>query len=122
MGYAPSYDGGCAVGILTRLLITYLIRLGDNMIAILSNSPNRGILKHGLGSHSWRLSDTVKGKAVRLGGKRKRITKVSYYVLAPSERADLIKAHSLQLERELRLEARRDEFLKQHAKPAEQYN
>ena len=87
------------------------------MIAILSNSPNRGLLKHGLGSPSWRLSDTVKGKAVRLGGKRKRIAR-----LAPNEVSKIIKAHSLQLERELRLEDRRIEFLKQHAKPAEQYN
>ena len=117
MRYAPSYDGGCAVGILTRLLTTYLIGLGDKMIAILSNSPNRGILKHGLGSPSWRLSDTVKGKAVRLGGKRKRTPR-----LAPSEISRIIKAHSLELERELRLEDRRSEFLKQHAKPAEQYN
>ena len=122
MGYAPCYIGGCAGGILTRLLTTYLIGLGDKMIAILSNSPNRGILKHGLGSPSWRLSDTISGKAVRLGGKRKRIAKVVYHVLAPNEVAQLIKAHSLKLEREIALEARRDEFLKQHAKPAEQYN
>ena len=92
------------------------------MITQLSKSPNRGILKHGLGSPSWRLSDTAKGKAVRLGGKRKRITKVAYYVLAPSEVAQIIKAHSLELERELRLQDRQIEFLKQHSKPAEQYN
>jgi len=120
VGYAPSYDGGCAVGILTRLLTTYLIRLGDNMIAILSNSPNRGILKHGLGSPSWRLSDTISGKAVRLGGKRKRIAR-----LAPNEVSKAVKQVkqiNLMLEREIALQARRDEFLKQHAKPAEQYN
>jgi hypothetical protein len=114
--YAPSYAGGCAGGILTRLLTTYLIGLGEIMITQLSKSPNRGILKHGLGSPSWRLSDTASGKAVRVGGKRKRIAR-----LAPSEVAQIIKAHSLQLERELALEARRAEFLKQHAKPAEQY-
>ena len=117
MGYAPSYDGGCAIGILTRLLTTYLIRQGDKMITQLSKSPNRGILKHGLGSPSWRLSDTVSGKAVRLGGKRKRTPR-----LAPSKVAQIIKAHNLELERELRLADRRAEFLKQHAKPAEQYN
>jgi hypothetical protein len=87
------------------------------MVTQLSKSPNRGILKHGLGSPSWRLSDTISGKAVRLGGKRKRIAR-----LAPNEVSKIIKAHNLELERELRLEARRDEFLKQHAKPAEQYN
>ena len=87
------------------------------MIAILSNSPNRGILKHGLGSPSWRLSDTVSGKAVRLGVRRKRIAR-----LTPDKVAQIIKAHSLQLEREIALEDRRAEFLKQHAKPAEQYN
>ena len=87
------------------------------MITQLSKSPNRGILKHGLGSPSWRLSDTVSGKAVRLGGKRKRTPR-----LAPSKVAQIIKAHSLQLERELALQARRDEFIKQHAKPAPQYN
>ena len=87
------------------------------MITQLSKSPNRGILKHGLGSPSWRLSDTISGKAVRLGGKRKRIAR-----LAPNEVSKIIKAHSLQLERELALQARRDEFIKQHAKPAPQYN
>jgi hypothetical protein len=87
------------------------------MVIQLSKSPSRGILKHGLGSPSWRLSDTVSGKAVRVGGKRKRIAR-----LAPSEVSRIIKAHNLELERELRLEARRAEFLKQHAKPAEQYN
>ena len=87
------------------------------MITQLSKSPNRGILKHGLGSPSWRLSDTVSGKAVRLGGKRKRTPR-----LAPSKVAQIIKAHNLELERELRLADRRAEFLKQHAKPAEQYN
>ena len=90
------------------------------MIAILSNSPNRGLLKHGLGSPSWRLSDTVKGKAVRLGGKRKQTPR-----LAPSEMSKAVKQVkqiNLMLERELALEARRAEFLKQHAKPAEQYN
>ena len=87
------------------------------MVIQLSKSPNRGLLKHGLGSPSWRLSDTVKGKAVRLGGKRKRIPR-----LAPHKVAQIIKANSLQLEREIRLEDRRAEFLKQHAKPAEQYN
>ena len=90
------------------------------MIAILSNSPNRGILKHGLGSPSWRLSDTIKGKAVRLGGKRKQTPR-----LAPSEMSKAVKQVkqiNLMLERELALEARRAEFLKQHAKPAEQYN
>jgi len=87
------------------------------MIAILSNSPNRGLLKHGLGSPSWRLSDTASGKAVRLGGKRKRAPR-----LAPSQVSKIIKAHSLELERELALADRRAEFLKQHAKPAEQYN
>jgi hypothetical protein len=35
--------------------------------------------------------------------------------------AQIIKTHNLELERELRLADRRDEFLKQHAKPAEQY-
>jgi hypothetical protein len=35
--------------------------------------------------------------------------------------AQIIKTHNLELERELALEARRAEFLKQHAKPAEQY-
>ena len=90
------------------------------MIAILSNSPNRGLLKHGLGSPSWRLSDTVKGKAVRLGGKRKRTPR-----LAPSEMSKAVKQVkqiNLMLEREIALEDRRSEFLKQHAKPAEQYN
>jgi hypothetical protein len=86
------------------------------MITQLSKSPNRGILKHGLGSPSWRLSDTVSGKAVRVGVKRKRAPR-----LAPSKVAQIIKAHDLKLERELRLADRRDEFLKQHAKPAEQY-
>ncbi len=108
---------GALSGYLLDYSLTYLIGLGDKMIAILSNSPNRGLLKHGLGSPSWRLSDTASGKAVRLGGKRKRIAR-----LAPSEVSKIIKAHSLQLERELALEARRAEFLKQHAKPAEQYN
>ena len=87
------------------------------MVIQLSKSPSRGILKHGLGSPSWRLSDTVSGKAVRVGGKRKRIAR-----LAPSEVAQIIRAHNLELERELRLADRRAEFLKQHAKPAEQYN
>ena len=87
------------------------------MVIQLSKSPNRGILKHGLGSPSWRLSDTISGKAVRVGGKRKRIAR-----LAPSKVAQIIKAHNLELERELRLADRRAEFLKQHAKPAEQYN
>jgi hypothetical protein len=87
------------------------------MITQLSKSPNRGILKHGLGSPSWRLSDTAKGKAVRVGVKRKRAPR-----LAPSAVAQIIKAHSLQLERELALADRQAEFLKQHAKPAEQYN
>ncbi len=116
MRYAPSQVGSCADGILTRLLTTYLIRLGDSMITQLSKSPNRGILKHGLGSPSWRLSDTIKGKAVRLGGKRKQTPR-----LAPSQVSKIIKAHNLELERELRLADRRAEFLKQHAKPAEQY-
>jgi hypothetical protein len=115
--YAPRIIGSCADGILTGLLTTYLIRLGDGMITQLSKSPNRGILKHGLGSPSWRLSDTIKGKAVRLGGKRKQTPR-----LAPSQVSKIIKAHNLELERELRLADRRDEFLKQHAKPAEQYN
>jgi hypothetical protein len=35
--------------------------------------------------------------------------------------AQIIKAHNLELERELALADRRAEFLKQHAKPAEQY-
>ena len=105
------------MGYLLDYSLTYLIRLGDKMITQLSKSPNRGILKHGLGSPSWRLSDTVSGKAVRLGGKRKRTPR-----LAPSKVAQIIKAHSLQLEREIALEDRRSEFLKQHAKPAEQYN
>jgi len=87
------------------------------MITQLSKSPNRGILKHGLGSPSWRLSDTAKGKAVRLGGKRKRTPR-----LTPDKVAQIIKAHSLELERELRLQDRQIEFLKQHSKPAEQYN
>ena len=90
------------------------------MITQLSKSPNRGILKHGLGSPSWRLSDTVSGKAVRLGGKRKQTPR-----LAPSEMSKAVKQVkqiNLMLERELALEARRAEFLKQHAKPAEQYN
>ena len=87
------------------------------MVIQLSKSPTRGLLKHGLGSPSWRLSDTIKGKAVRLGGKRKQTPR-----LAPSKVAQIIKAHSLQLERELRLQDRQVEFLKQHAKPAEQYN
>ena len=117
MSSPPCYDGGCAVGALSHLLTTYLIGLGEIMVIQLSKSPNRGILKHGLGSPSWRLSDTISGKAVRVGGKRKRIAK-----LAPSKVAQIIKAHNLELERELRLEARRAEFLKQHAKPAEQYN
>jgi hypothetical protein len=117
MGYAPSQIGSCADGIPIGLLTTYLIGLGDKMIAILSNSPNRGLLKHGLGSPSWRLSDTVSGKAVRVGVKRKRAPK-----LAPNKVAQIIKAHNLELERELRLADRRAEFLKQHAKPAEQYN
>lgn len=86
------------------------------MITQLSKSPNRGILKHGLGSPSWRLSDTISGKAVRVGVKRKRAPR-----LAPSMVAQIIKTHNLELERELRLADRRDEFLKQHAKPAEQY-
>lgn len=86
------------------------------MVIQLSKSPNRGILKHGLGSPSWRLSDTISGKSVRLGGKRKRAPKLS-----PSKVAQVIKAHNLQLERELALEVRRAEFLKQHAKPAESY-
>lgn len=116
MRYAPSYAGGCAGGILTRLLTTYLIGLGDEMVIQLSKSPNRGILKHGLGSPSWRLSDTVSGKHVKVSGKRKRIAKLS-----PSMVAQVIKAHNLELERELALEARRAEFLKQHAKPAESY-
>ena len=120
MRYAPCYIGGCADGILTKLPTIYLIGLGDKMIAILSNSPNRGLLKHGLGSPSWRLSDTIKGKAVRLGGKRKQTPR-----LAPSEMSKAVKQVkqiNLMLERELALQARRDEFLKQHAKPAEQYN
>jgi len=86
------------------------------MVIQLSKSPNRGILKHGLGSPSWRLSDTASGKAVRIGVKRKRAPR-----LAPSMVAQIIKTHDLKLERELALEARRAEFLKQHAKPAEQY-
>jgi len=86
------------------------------MVVILSNSPTRGILKHGLGSPSWRLSDTVSGKAVRVRVKRKRAPK-----LAPSKVREIIKAHDLKLERELRLADRRAEFLKQHAKPAESY-
>jgi len=86
------------------------------MITQLSKSPNRGILKHGLGSPSWRLSDTASGKAVRVGVKRKRAPK-----LAPSMVAQIIRTHNLELERELALADRRAEFLKQHAKPAEQY-
>ncbi len=86
------------------------------MVIQLSKSPNRGILKHGLGSPSWRLSDTVSGKSVRVSGKRKRIAKLS-----PAKVAQVIKAHNLELERELALEIRRAEFLKQHAKPAESY-
>ena len=86
------------------------------MITQLSKSPNRGILKHGLGSPSWRLSDTASGKAVRVGVKRKRAPR-----LAPSMVAQIIKTHNLELERELALADRRAEFLKQHAKPAEQY-
>ena len=86
------------------------------MITQLSKSPNRGILKHGLGSPSWRLSDTAKGKAVRVGVKRKRAPR-----LAPSMVAQIIKTHNLELERELALADRKAEFLKQHAKPAEQY-
>lgn len=90
------------------------------MVIQLSKSPTRGILKHGLGSPSWRLSDTVKGKAVRLGGKRKQTPR-----LAPSEMSKAVKQVkqiNLMLEREMALEDRRIEFLKQHAKPAEQYN
>ena len=87
------------------------------MVIQLSKSSTRGLLKHGLGSPSWRLSDTIKGKAVRVGGKRKQTPR-----LAPSEVSKIIKAHNLELERELRLADRRAEFLKQHAKPAEQYN
>ena len=86
------------------------------MITQLSKSPNRGILKHGLGSPSWRLSDTASGKAVRVGVKRKRAPR-----LAPSMVAQIIKAHNLELARELALADRQAEFLKQHAKPAEQY-
>lgn len=86
------------------------------MVVILSNSPTRGILKHGLGSPSWRLSDTVSGKAVRVGVKRKRAPK-----LAPSKVREIIRTHNLELERELKLEDRRAEFIKQHAKPAESY-
>ena len=90
------------------------------MVIQLSKSPNRGILKYGLGSPSWRLSDTVSGKAVRLGGKRKRTPR-----LAPNEVSKAVKQVkeiNLMLEREIALEDRRAEFLKQHAKPAEQYN
>ena len=89
------------------------------MIVILSNSPSRGILKHGLGSPSWRLSDTVSGKHVRVSGKRKRIAKLSPTQVSKALQA--VKSRDLELERELALQERRENFIKQHAIKAESY-
>lgn len=89
------------------------------MIVILSNSPSRGILKHGLGSPSWRLSDTVSGRYAKVSGKRKRIAKLAPTKVGQALQA--VKNKELELERELALLERRENFIRAHAVKPESY-